>query len=670
MRVDKSGNSKDLIKLPNEGNLEIVDRTIKIRLGREISRSSLIESIKLISHIFFNEVNKGQYYLKLAENAISKGGYWADLFESKKLNYQTAMNEIDQMANEIKETPWLGLTGQKKMLIESQVRKFPIMQKAVEINPGRVENLVALSQLLDQLSKEDEAALYQIGDSSALLPFLEGDPADTKNIIDSLREEIQSFKKREIRKESPVAMKAIVLQAELHQAIREGKESAKDAPFGFSSNKVFALYKQNEKEIVAFFKEGVKDNEATAKMEKLVWDIAVLMGLEEYFAPTKEETLHNMRGSAQVAIKGRVLHEVIGTEMFHATRQEIANGVLVSVVFGMFDAHRGNIIVTNEGKIKFIDNARSLPNGNGFLDLGKQRYIFSYRSALLDLPETAEALTREEIESLKRAVAALKLRQETLKDFLNSPQTQKTIKDFPTGWFDSGAVYDAMKARVENLDRFLQSGDVKTAQDLVVLTYPEYKFAYGAHLFYLLLFDPITYQVGQLHSSIGFYSMKEVLENLEKAGVDIKIVKQWCEDSTVSLEELKGKIVANKQTLYCIPADPNEYIKLEEELMKNATVDYKDIPKKLCEGFMRNRNLKAMLEEPGVHYMDRSGDAITLFLELGGGVLFKEQDHFNIVHSAPSGYVIEPLNLKIGSGKIKVGEREMPIKGFLNVIDK
>src|SRR5690606_15973676 len=85
------------------------------------------------------------------------------------------------------------------------------------------------------------------------------------------------------------------------------------------------------------------------------------------------------RGGVQIAQQGKVLYEHMENYTADSLdRREVASATLATLVFGMWDAHGGNIFVTEEGKIKFFDNTRSLPNSNGFISRGGERLVSSY----------------------------------------------------------------------------------------------------------------------------------------------------------------------------------------------------------------------------------------------------------------------------------------------------
>lgn len=115
------------------------------------------------------------------------------------------------------------------------------------------------------------------------------------------------------RLECPVSTNAIVMQAKLHQAIRQAKVHASLQnelnSEGESINLVYKIGKQKsyigtdgksvlknsiEKKFfqqsltspAAFFKIGKYSQDCTYKMENLIWDFSLIMGLESFFVPT------------------------------------------------------------------------------------------------------------------------------------------------------------------------------------------------------------------------------------------------------------------------------------------------------------------------------------------------------------------------------------------------
>ncbi len=400
---------------------------------------------------------------------------------------------------------------------------------------------------------------------------VDAEAINKKNRVESKRN-LKALKAR--RENDPVTKKAIEGEAELFRAAREGKEWASKNllfPQGGSLNSV---YKLNDS---AFFKVGAGNEQAAGKMEKLMWDIAVLLNFEEFFVPTGEAEIGPLRGGIQVAQKGCLLYDMQNK----LSKAEVVKGIFISIVMGMSDAHEKNIFVTNEGKIKFFDNTRSLPNGNGYIDFGGGTICSAYRCALLDQLESSLPLDSIEIKNLRKDVAVAQKNLSKLWAFLNTPQTKAMLSKLPPGWMDVKGSFEAMRERVDLLDEALKKGKIKTAQDMVEQACPGYKFACAVSRLHLSLIGHII--TSGIHSYVGG-SMPEMLDKLIALGVDLKLVKRWCDNPALSLAELDCKLKSiDLDDLMQLAPNQEKLVKVKEDLLKSAVVNYKDLPRAACE---------------------------------------------------------------------------------------
>lgn len=379
-----------------------------------------------------------------------------------------------------------------------------------------------------------------------------------------------------------ISKRAIELQAFLFQAERQGKQWADKqpslAPREGANNKVYELYSQNEPAIAAFFKGG----NDTAKMEKLIWDMAVVLGLEDFFAATKETAVGEMRGGIQAALQGQTLEECRKT--VDLDRLEIANGILISLIFGMFDAHEGNIMITGENKIKFFDNTRSMPHSNGYI-LHGDFILPAYRCALPDLPGAKEDLTPDELESLREGFASIQEKMTHLHDFLHSPQTKAVLQKLPPGWLNIDAAWQAMQERMNRLERAFQEGAIRKGEDLVAQLNPDYKFAFASTFLFNRICDPALCERDLAHGLVGYQPLNEIWEIFKEKGYDLRAVKSWCDDPDLSIDDIAAKIADCNLTR----VDPEKTEKILEEVSKRAALDLKDVPREECVYYLPSR---------------------------------------------------------------------------------
>lgn len=417
------------------------------------------------------------------------------------------------------------------------------------------------------------------------------------------------------RKDSPISKKALEMQAGLYSAIREGKIWAQNQDHlkpveGKNVNRVFKLC---EPRPAAFFKVGNCFEENQGRMEKLIWDMAILLGLEEQFVPTTltelrskrdlfgghenaalwekegkltfhQDLLAGLAGGIQVAQEGQLLIHTHDTSTI--AREEVKKGILSSVLLGMYDAHQGNIFVTNERKIKFFDNTRSFPNSNSFIK-DNLDIIPSFRCALLDLPQASEPLTAEELSDLQSQINGLQKRAKMLEVFLASPQTQAVIGKFPPGWFDAGSAMSAFYARLTNIETALANGKIKTALDIALCACPDYPLTFALYYLYYRLDN----SVDTPHNDVGFIPVDTIVDALEILGIDIAQVQAWCKD--LPFPELVEKL---KNAEVKAPSDAIKpaYTAFRRHIVKNLAYDLKDISPADCQKALQEYTNKVL----------------------------------------------------------------------------
>ncbi len=622
-----------------EGFLAIGRRMVKVQLGKEIADSSYIG----IWNYIFPMGKNDAYYLDLAERTIKKDPAWKKEYETRIAAYCHMFEDAGIM----------GLPQEKVRQIREQARKYPLIQEALEnLKEESLPDLIKLSDLIAETVKDDD-------DEMALMQ-LTTLPQDLRAELEKIKTESKrDLKELELRQKSQaVTAKALQFEAALFQAMIEGKEWADLQPkletFKGSANKVYKLYQSHEPDIVAaFFKVGDREEESAGRMEKMMWDMAVILGFEESFVATGETEVKQHRGGIQPAQQGTILNKA---ENLNVSREEITKGILISIIFGMFDAHNGNIFITTDNKIKFFDNTRSMPNSDGYLNDSNILFL-GYRCALLDQPVAHEPLNPNEINSLKAQVASVKEKMFQLRNFLKSPHTESMVKKLPPGWLDVDASFQAMNERIERVEKGLREGKIKTAFDLVIECNPDYKFAFATNSLWKRF---IAYGDGPLHNALGLVSMKTVWEELSQRGYDLNKIKNWCDDPSHSIDDL----LSDPQLFKAVDSKMSNDTMMQE-ISDRAAWDFKDVPRKYCESFAVERNFKALQQEEGVQMCETKEDAISLHaIRPKVATFFFEKGEYYLVYQQPE--VVEKINFTAQLGKIKIGEREVPIKGLVN----
>ncbi len=480
----------------------------------------------------------------------------------------------------------------------------------------------------------------------------------------------------EMRKRSPISKNAIVMQAGLYQSIREGKVWAQNQKslktMGGSVNKVFRLYAPNGNRETAYFKVGQSFEENQGKMEKLIWDAAIILGLEEQFVPTAltevrsfcelskgkqsaslwendgdnlkpafhQDLKEGLVGGIQMAQKGTLLANADESSI---GRKEVMQGILTSVLFGMFDAHKNNIFVTKEGKIKFFDNSRSLPHSNCFIT-DDNGIVPTYRSALLDLPQASEALTDEELSLLKTQISDLKKRAAHLESFMISPQTKAMINQLPPGWLDKEAAMNALTLRLNSIENALAGGKISTPLDIALSAFPDYKLAFALNYVY---FD-LDNSLHSPHNDVGYNTMNTVVDSLQAQGIDIAQVQKWCED--LPFPELLEKLETADFTLITAPEEDikQSYTDLKKYIVRRAPYDLKDISPARCRKALEDYNTKV--------------------LKKNGYIFHQQNGEWWILHNTDNGPEAKKIELKPFQEIVLDNDLEIPLQDFKKFI--
>ncbi len=239
--------------------------------------------------------------------------------------------------------------------------------------------------------------------------------------------------------------------------------------------------------VVAFHKQTLPDQPAQY-MEKIMYDLAGIAGMGDMFAPT----LADEEGSIQAPISGMTLLEFFAKFDKDALPEgqkkpqmpTLIDATLATTVFGMFDAHANNIFVTQDGNLKFFDNTRSMPHSNNFV-INRGAVFPSYRSGTFLHPFSFVKLRDNDVEKIKKKISEIKANVAEIEKYLNESSVQNQL---PIGWFDTKLSLAAMKERIENMEKALESQDVHL-YDLIFAANSDYKFQLLLHF---AVTDPST----------------------------------------------------------------------------------------------------------------------------------------------------------------------------------
>lgn len=358
---------------------------------------------------------------------------------------------------------------------------------------------------------------------------------------------------RQLRAISLISNLAIAKQATLYSSIITSKVWATevDRPIKVEMevanlNHVYTLRQPTKQdEIVAYLKIGKRGELSISRMERLIWKIAVVLGVEELFAPTafteilfkpdlvqgdvkkavwrnsakvehgesekwelsflepeeqtsteengerltsKESADDQKIGSIQPRLEGHMLYEYLNggnLDISMIPMQEVIKATISTLFFQQYDAQSNNIILSSEGKPYFFDNTKCFPLSDGFFK-SFTNIVSSYRNALLDTPQAELPLTSEDIEFIQSLVGHYEVRFEALKTYLSSQVMKDELAKFPPGWWDTKNLLNQYLKMAAKLKTVLAKDEPLTLQELVCQVVTHYKFNYAVTLLTLL----------------------------------------------------------------------------------------------------------------------------------------------------------------------------------------
>lgn len=305
-----------------------------------------------------------------------------------------------------------------------------------------------------------------------------------------------------------------------------------------------------KEKIATYLKIPKEESEATAMLECLMWKIAKAMKVRGFFVPTKivqlEYEVEDPPDYAimQPAVAGSIMTAVLknGPRFIPGLeKEELAKAILVTILFGMFDAHDSNIMIGNNGKIRFFDNAQSLPNSNRFISWNHVNFIrSSYRCSLLNL-DAARDLVTEDLRAMLLEQVNLFIKDidhlpEIFEKFFLKSQENGLMGSFPDGWLMENEVLAAMRQRLELSQEVLSSDVPITLVDLAAKANPGYRLAFGFEIldqFDAQNYDPATmkHKAQYLHGHISEKLTSEKINRLIRDGYDLAKIITLSEES-------------------------------------------------------------------------------------------------------------------------------------------
>lgn len=417
------------------------------------------------------------------------------------------------------------------------------------------------------------------------------------------------------RNGSSVSKIAIRKQAQLFNAERKVKLSLSDSDESpkrignKSKNLVLEIKKINKIDplktsSLAFFKEGSQGEAASAIMEKLMWDLAMIMGFEDIFTPTKTLNLElpldsndaNQNsppeahfGGLQPTQQGHLLYDVIEDPNLNIDirQSQLVKATLATIVFGMFDAHGENILVNRRGNLFLFDNARSMPTSNGVIlrDAEVGQIFSSYMSSLMCLPGNLKPFNKRGRNDLLVFVQKCRLKIIELEKFLNLPITKAQLDSLPYGWWNQEKSIVALKERIDNLEKAISTPEVNNLRDLVFASNLDFKFfAVLETFFFYTLNDPNP--ISKVLKGTGNKAMISIMEKMPELGMDITKIFALCQHHSLTYEDILNIVIQEYEKIKALPITEEDMNKNKQAVkavvdhyIEKAEVDLKDMDK-------------------------------------------------------------------------------------------
>ncbi len=284
--------------------------------------------------------------------------------------------------------------------------------------------------------------------------------------------------------------------ASLFQASREGTTWAEaqitPPPSSHETiHEVFFLQKNDRDKIpVAVFKNSEINKEKpstfSGAMEALVYDIALIFGLEEGLVPTKIKTLFGKKGSIQPFEKNGVL----ASELFSLpvrnrlslfeklSLEDFLKGAIPALLFANQDLHTDNFFIVEgkdgQNKLKIFDNEYTFPYSNDvILSSGKECWL-PFRCGLLVFPHADYPITGELKKKLQEQIKDWEYRYTEFLHYLQSPCAAAKLKLLAPHMRIDVPEIDAFFERISLFVRFIREDRDFTFRDLVLQTFPFY----------------------------------------------------------------------------------------------------------------------------------------------------------------------------------------------------
>lgn len=402
----------------------------------------------------------------------------------------------------------------------------------------------------------------------------------TEEEINLIREKLEEYHQSlnriidGIQEYSPFCSEsALIKQAELSLVIPKVEKFVLSLDlFNYKKSVIPIRSPEGEPQIFAYFKQG--KTPFSGKMEKLIWDLANLFGIDDYFAATNfceiRDTMKTIRGSCQLNLKGTLFEDLKVAERVSIDKKQIMVALLSAILFGFYDAHGKNIVVTAEGQIVFFDNTRSLPHGNGVIRWVGKNAQLSFFCSLLSLEKCRETLSRDDRNFLKKTASQFDQRFPEVNSYF---EDKKLDLNHLREWLNPSLALKAMRERLNRMLAACCDENVTNLQEFTFFIFPEYK--YFASLCYSYSVEKGSATVFERCGKKDHCFLEDLVMKSLIAGQNPLLIKSWC-DVGHSLEDIFRKIGENPGKRY----SENEKAQIIERILKeyqqHAVDEYKD----------------------------------------------------------------------------------------------
>lgn len=407
-----------------------------------------------------------------------------------------------------------------------------------------------------------------------------------------------------------------------------------------------------------FFKSG-RNASRIGIMEKLQWDIACILGLQDRCAPTKTCTLgvangerklklgklveqrrlglwklkdgsgdpkvlrfdedsviafdcaevSAYRGSIQGAIEGKLFRDLSAKEALQIPLEEVCDAVLDAVIEGCSDLTSSNAIWDGH-QLRFFDRSRDFVHANDYLLLGIG-LIPAFRCALLDLTQCAQELPAEQVLRMEEKVKQVQERLPKLEAYFKSRATLCLVDSLDRGWLDPQLSLTALKERLLRLEQILRTTREQEAplnlRRMVYHVFPEARLQVCVHLALSICLKMSRRENWAQLKQMPFSVVGGMLLNAPQTTqlwnfctMEMSAVRKFAEDPEPNFQAIEDYVKQRVQAITrsegdAFAEDPG-FTEWVAELQERATVDYKDVGPDAIEELTKQRASELLAE--------------------------------------------------------------------------